>query len=182
MSDPARDQLFRDHAATYRAYFTAMTLCGQTAADALGQNPTDFHALNVLEFSGPLTTGALAARIGLSQSATTRLVDRLERNGWAHRAPDPADRRRVVVEAVPLTPQQQERTLGPVRRRLAEVLDTFDTAELGVLYRYFEAAAPALREAATRTREAARETGRDGAGETARDAAGGTAEESGRTR
>jgi DNA-binding MarR family transcriptional regulator len=148
--------VFRDQATVYRAYFTAMTLSGQTAADALGQNPTDFHALNVLELSGPLTAGALAARIGLSQSATTRLVDRLERNGWARRTPDPADRRRVVIEAAALTAEEQEQSLGPVRRRLAEVLDTFDADELRILHRYFEAAAPALREAARETREVTR--------------------------
>ncbi|MEU8888357.1 MarR family transcriptional regulator [Streptomyces sp. NPDC048442] len=145
-----------DRGAAYRAYFTATTLSGQAAADALGQNPTDFHALNVLELSGPLTTGALATRIGLSQSATTRLVDRLVRNDWAHRVPDPADRRRVVVEAVPMTAQEQEDALGPVRRGLAEVLGAFDPDELRVLQRYFALAAPALHKAAAETREATR--------------------------
>ncbi|MFI5807434.1 MarR family winged helix-turn-helix transcriptional regulator [Streptomyces sp. NPDC051561] len=148
MTDSDRAEVFRGLAAGYRTYFTAMTLSGQRAADALGQNPTDFHALNALEQSGPLTTGALAARVGLSQSATTRLVDRLVRNDWARRTPDPADRRRVLVEAVPLTEEEQQRSLGPVRRRLGEVLDTFDTDELRVLQRYFAAATPALQEAA----------------------------------
>ncbi|MFJ2742078.1 MarR family winged helix-turn-helix transcriptional regulator [Streptomyces sp. NPDC087440] len=152
MTDTAPDPLPRALRDAYRPYFTATTLSGQAAADALGQNPTDFHALNVLERSGPLTTGALATRIGLTQSATTRLVDRLVRNGWARRVPDPDDRRRVGVEAVPLTPQQVSDSLGPVREHIGTVLAAFTPDELRVLQRYFEQAAPALHQAAAQTR------------------------------
>ncbi|GGZ91703.1 hypothetical protein GCM10010329_10200 [Streptomyces spiroverticillatus] len=157
MSDrTAPDPLLLALGDAYRPYFTATTLSGQAAADALGQNPTDFHALDVLERSGPLTTGALAARIGLTQSATTRLVDRLVRNGWARRVPDPDDRRRVGVEAVPLAPQQVRDSLGPVREHIGAVLAAFTPDELRVLQRYFELAAPALHEAAAQTRNPGR--------------------------
>ena len=156
MSDQERGPLLGQLARIYRDYLTAVVLHGQAAAETLGQNPTDVYALNALELAGPLTTGGLAERIGLSQSATTRLVDRLERAGWVHRGPDPADRRRVVVEAVPLTPEQDEAAFGAARRRMAEVFDGFSADELRVLFRYFEQAAPALREATAETRSGAR--------------------------
>ncbi|MER5462813.1 MarR family transcriptional regulator [Streptomyces sp. NPDC002668] len=156
MSDQEYGPLPRQLARVYRGYLTAVVLHGQAAAETLGQNPTDVYALNALELAGPLTTGGLAARIGLSQSATTRLVDRLEQAGWIHRRPDPADRRRVVVEAVPLTREQDEAAFGAGRRRMAEVFDGFSADELRVLARYFEQAGPALREATAETRSGAR--------------------------
>ncbi|WP_406305693.1 MarR family transcriptional regulator [Streptomyces sp. NBC_00885] len=150
MSD--QDELARIH----RSYLTAVVLNGQAAAETLGQNPTDVYALSTLELAGPLTTGGLAERIGLSQSATTRLVDRLERAGRVRRGPDANDRRRVVVESVPLTPEQDEAAFGAARRRMAEVFAGFSPDELRVLVRYFEQAAPALREASAETRKAKR--------------------------
>jgi DNA-binding MarR family transcriptional regulator len=68
------------------------------AAEALGVNLTDLHCLNIVENSGGITAGALAAEAGLTTGAVTGVVDRLERAGYARRAPDPADRRRVKVE------------------------------------------------------------------------------------
>jgi DNA-binding MarR family transcriptional regulator len=68
------------------------------AAEALGVNLTDLHALNIVENYGGLTAGALAAEAGLTSGAVTGVVDRLERAGYARRVPDRADRRRVKIE------------------------------------------------------------------------------------
>ncbi|MFK4225636.1 MarR family winged helix-turn-helix transcriptional regulator [Streptomyces sp. NPDC019890] len=160
MSNQDRGPLLGRLADIYRGYLTAVVLHGQAAADTLGQNPTDVYALNALELAGPLTTGALAERIGLSQSATTRLVDRLERAGRVRRGPDAADRRRVVVEAVPLTREQDEAAFGAARSRMAEVFEGFSPDELRVLLRYFEQATPALREATAETRSETRREAR----------------------
>jgi DNA-binding MarR family transcriptional regulator len=152
-----------DQERVHRAYLAAAALYGQSATEALGQNPSDAYALNALELAGPLTTGALAERIGLSKSATTRLVDRLERAGWVHRGHHAPDRRRVVVEAVPLGPEQEETAFGTARRRLAAVFDRFSDDELRVLFRYFEQATPALREATADIRSVVRGDGTTGA-------------------
>src|SRR5215218_4227416 len=68
------------------------------AAERLGLNRTDLHCINIIENSGGLTAGELAAESGLTTGAVTGVVDRLERVGYARRVPDPADRRRVKVE------------------------------------------------------------------------------------
>jgi DNA-binding MarR family transcriptional regulator len=39
--------------------------------------------------------------MGMTTGAVTRMVDRLERGGFVRREPDPSDRRRVVLRAVP---------------------------------------------------------------------------------
>lgn len=64
----------------------------------LGINRTDLRVLDILERTGPLTAGRLAELASLSTGAVTAVIDRLESAGHVHRARDPADRRRVIVD------------------------------------------------------------------------------------
>jgi DNA-binding MarR family transcriptional regulator len=57
--------------------------------------------LYVLDGGGRPTVRDLAARIGRSMSATSRLVDQLVRRGWVDRAEDPDDRRAKRLELTP---------------------------------------------------------------------------------
>jgi DNA-binding MarR family transcriptional regulator len=75
-------------------------------AEALGLNRTDMRCLDVLQREGPVTAGHLAEATGLTTGAMTVALDRLERAGYARRARDSGDRRRVLVE---LTPELQGR-------------------------------------------------------------------------
>jgi DNA-binding MarR family transcriptional regulator len=84
------------------------------AAERLGVNETDLHCLNIIENSGGLTAGALAAESGLTGGAVTGVVDRLERAGFARRVPDPADRRRIRVEVTAAFYKRAERIWGPM--------------------------------------------------------------------
>ena len=67
------------------------------ASEALGLAPADLVCMCLLQLHGPATPGWLAERTGLSTGAVTGVVDRLERAGYATRARDPRDRRRVIV-------------------------------------------------------------------------------------
>jgi DNA-binding MarR family transcriptional regulator len=78
----------------------------QAVADALGLNRTDMRCTDVLDREGAVTAGRLAEATGLTTGAITTVIDRLERSGFARRRPDPADRRRVLVE---LTPEARDR-------------------------------------------------------------------------
>jgi DNA-binding MarR family transcriptional regulator len=84
------------------------------AAERLGVNDTDLHCLNIIENSGGLTAGELAAQSGLTNGAITGVLDRLERAGYAQRVGDPADRRRVKVEVTPAFYAHAERIWGPM--------------------------------------------------------------------
>ena len=55
------------------------TPCGQS------MSPSSAHALTELARSGSLRQSQLAAELGLSASATSRLVDDLEKREWAER-------------------------------------------------------------------------------------------------
>jgi DNA-binding MarR family transcriptional regulator len=145
----------QDAAAVYRRYLSAVVLHGQAAAEAVGLNPTDLYALNLLALSGPLTSGELAERTGLTTGATTRLIDRLERGGHVHRRADPADRRKVIVEPAEAPPAGDgiERAVDSARRRVGEVLQSFPPDQLAVLFDYFGRAAEAFLEATRELQE-----------------------------
>ena len=74
---------------------------GQTVAIRFGLSESDVEALEVLIDTGAATAGRLSELMGLTTGAVTRVIDRLEQAGYVRRVPDPADRRRVIVELVP---------------------------------------------------------------------------------
>ena len=50
--------------------------------------------LGMLAAHGSLTQAEVADRLGVEPSSVARLVDRMTRDGWVERRPDPADRRK----------------------------------------------------------------------------------------
>jgi DNA-binding MarR family transcriptional regulator len=99
------------------------------AAERLGVNRTDLHAINTIENSGGLTAGELAAATGLTTGAVTGVIDRLERAGYARRVPDPADRRRVKVEVTPKFYARADKIWGPMAADWTSRLGRRFTAE-----------------------------------------------------
>jgi hypothetical protein len=57
----------------------------------------DLVCMCLLQLHGSVTPGWLAESTGLTASAITGVVDRLERAGYVNRSADPTDRRRVIV-------------------------------------------------------------------------------------
>jgi DNA-binding MarR family transcriptional regulator len=99
------------------------------AAERLSLNRTDLHCINIIENSGGLTAGELAAEAGLTTGAVTGVVDRLERAGYARRVPDPADRRRVKLEVTRKFYARADRIWGPLAADWAARLGGRFTAE-----------------------------------------------------
>jgi MarR family transcriptional regulator, 2-MHQ and catechol-resistance regulon repressor len=73
---------------------------------------TQCHALDALVAEGPLSLNDLAARLYLDKSTTSRVIDALERKGYVHREPNPADRRALLLE-----PTEAGRRIQDVVRR-----------------------------------------------------------------
>jgi len=69
----------------------------QVLSDYVSLGITDTQAVSYLIVHGDRGQNELAADLGLSSSASTALVDRLEREGIAERYPHPSDRRRTLV-------------------------------------------------------------------------------------
>ena len=69
----------------------------QVMAEAIGLGSTECQTLSYLEVHGSSGQSELARDLGLTSSALTALVDRLERQGVAERVQHPHDRRRTTV-------------------------------------------------------------------------------------
>lgn len=86
---------------------------------------TQCYGLESLVRRGPLSLGALAAELYLDKSTASRVVDALERKGYARRDPHPDDARGVRVSATPLGSRLHARIYGDILREEREILATF---------------------------------------------------------
>jgi DNA-binding MarR family transcriptional regulator len=119
----------------------ARTVLFQSAvAQAVGLNATDFNCLSLLDLEGPTTLGQLAERVGLTRGgAITTVVDRLQTAGYVRRRPDPVDRRRVIVEAVPEAFAEQVDTLfTEFRAAIGELLRELTEEQQELILRFTE--------------------------------------------
>jgi DNA-binding MarR family transcriptional regulator len=123
---------------------------GQTVAIRFGLSESDVDALELLIDTGSATAGRLSDLMGLTTGAVTRVIDRLEQAGYVRRVPDPADRRRVIVEVVPEKVAAVEETIGRVGEKGAEEIGHYSEAELAVITDFLT-----RMEAITRTEAAA---------------------------
>jgi DNA-binding MarR family transcriptional regulator len=126
------------------------------AAELLGLNRTDLHCINIIENSGGLTAGELAAEAALTTGAVTGVIDRLERAGYARRVSDQADRRRVKLEVTPKFYARADKIWGPLATGWAAHLsERFTAAELCVAIEFLHAVNELSRTHLQRLREMA---------------------------
>ncbi|WP_461393996.1 MarR family winged helix-turn-helix transcriptional regulator [Deferrisoma sp.] len=74
---------------TFRAFTAAL----ERRLRGSGVSRAQFMALAHLVGLGPMPQAELAAHLGITPASAVRLIDRMERDGWVERRPDPADRR-----------------------------------------------------------------------------------------
>ncbi|MFI5954613.1 MarR family winged helix-turn-helix transcriptional regulator [Cryptosporangium sp. NPDC051539] len=105
----------------------------RSVAERFGLNPTDLKCLDIAVTEAPVTAGRIAGLTGMSTSAVTALLDRLEKRGFVERYREPGDRRKVYVRST----GRHEQELAEIYRPLAEatdaVLSSFDPASLEVV-------------------------------------------------
>jgi DNA-binding MarR family transcriptional regulator len=129
-------------------------------ADRAGINATDFECLDVLDWTGPITAGELARRVGITSGAVTGVLDRLERGGWVRRVADPTDRRRVIVELCPPGPDgpnperyaEMMEAFGPLQRDIDAIIDNLSDDHLQTIVGYLRAASDAVERSIDRIR------------------------------
>jgi DNA-binding MarR family transcriptional regulator len=114
MARQSKQQLVEELIREFRVSGNQDNAFDALAAERIGVNETDLRCLNIIENSGGLTAGELADQSGLTAGAITGVLDRLERAGFARRASDPADRRRVRVEVTPAFYRWTKRIWGPM--------------------------------------------------------------------
>jgi len=112
-------------------------------AHRTGMSRSEVEALQHMAVQ-PLGPTELAQRLGLTPSAATLVLDRLEERGHVTRRPDPADRRRV--QALPSDAAVGE-VLGhlmPMLVALEEAEADFTASERAAIRRYLERASAAV--------------------------------------
>jgi DNA-binding MarR family transcriptional regulator len=78
---------------------------------------------------GPITVGELAARLGLTLPTVSGVLADLDRAGLVERSPDPADRRRTIVQIIPGKATVIGEWLDGAAMPLARVLDKLSPSE-----------------------------------------------------
>ncbi|MEV8389096.1 MULTISPECIES: MarR family transcriptional regulator [unclassified Streptomyces] len=111
----------------------------QEFARNLGLSVTDLICFAYVLDAGdsPVTAGDLAVRAHVTTGAVTGIVNRLERGGLVTRRPDPADRRRVRVTAIPAAAERVRAVYGPYYALLAELFADYTPDEIAVLADWF---------------------------------------------
>ncbi|MGI5376618.1 MarR family winged helix-turn-helix transcriptional regulator [Streptomyces sp. CA-251387] len=111
----------------------------QEMAQRLGLNITDLLCFACVLKAGEnlLTAGELAEHAHVTTGAMTGILNRLERAGFITRRPDPNDRRRVRVAAVPSAVTRAEELYGPYYARLNELFASYSADEIAVLTDWF---------------------------------------------
>ena len=108
---------------------------------------SEAHALAVLADRGPMPQRELGQLLGLTKSTISRLVDQLERHGWARRQTGEDDTRQRLVELTTEGRKAAAEIAARRAERMAQVLEQIPEGDrAGVL-----AALDALVEAARAT-------------------------------
>ena len=126
----SRDLIIKAFGDAVRAYQTVNDNFDQAVADHVGMNRTDARCIDLIDQAGGMTAGELARAAGLTTGAVTAVVDRLEAAGLARRVPDPADRRRVRIEATDRVWEVTQPLIGPMVEESMTILDDYGDEEL----------------------------------------------------
>jgi len=119
-------------------------MTNERIARSLGLNVVDMQALGYIARGGPMTAGEVSQQTELPTSTTTRVLDRLEKQGFIERSTDPNDRRRVVVRARPemlagAGRGGQDDPYASILAGMRRVHEGFTVDELEVVARYLDA-------------------------------------------
>lgn len=110
-------------------------LLNRGIAARLGINVTDLEVLGILAVVGPVSLARLAELTGLASGTVTLVADRLERDGFAHRAPDPSDRRKLLLEPVPERMREAGRFYDPLENATKDILEGYSDDEVELFSR-----------------------------------------------
>lgn len=99
----------------------------------MGLSVTDSECLSFLSIKGTTSPKELGRYTGLTTGSTTAMIDRLEKAGYVHRAPNPNDRRGVVVRINALWMEKAGPLVTGVQKAHRELIDSYSAKELAVI-------------------------------------------------
>jgi DNA-binding MarR family transcriptional regulator len=108
----------------------------EAVAARMGLHRSDLRCLEITARVGRLSAGELAQRAGLSTSALTSVLDRVERTGFLRRVRDGNDRRRVLVELTDLGRERGWEAFRGLMEGTQAVLAGYSAEELRLFERF----------------------------------------------
>ena len=126
-ADPSSTELF---ATLMRTGFVLREELDRVVSASLGINQAMTNTLAVIEGADePLTPSEISERTLISSATMTSTLDRLERQGWIRRLPNPEDRRSVLVEVTEEGQALCDRFLPGIHAVERAVMADLDPAE-----------------------------------------------------
>ena len=121
-----------------RKFIAAAIFFNAQASEKIGLGLTDMQMIHMLQLYGPSTPSRLAAGTGLSSGGVTVALDRLEKDGYVRREPNPQDRRSLLVTLVPAAVVKLAGLYDDVEAETRRLLATLSRRDLEVVIRFFE--------------------------------------------
>ena len=121
-----------------RKFLAAGIFFNAHAAEKAGLGLTDMQMLHMLQLYGPSTPSRLGAWTGLSSGGITVALDRLEKGGYVRRAPNPADRRSLLITLLPARLRKVAAMYEGVEKETRRLLATLPQSDLEAVVRFFE--------------------------------------------
>jgi DNA-binding MarR family transcriptional regulator len=132
-----RKQVGEQIALAMQEVIASAVLTNERIARSVGLNVVDFQTYGVLLRSAePMTPGQVSRATELPSSTTTRVLDRLEAKGMVERRPDPGDRRKIWVHALPFDDERVGAAYAQIARQMEDVHAGYTVAELRTVLRY----------------------------------------------
>ena len=133
------------------------TLLNRAVAEFAGMHPTDWECLDVLDWTGPMTAGAIAEHLGLTSGAVTGVIDRLEEGGWVRRERPVHDRRQVLVVPIYEAGAELAAAFEPLASKVRELYQALSDRDRGVVLEFMQEMNEVLAEATAHFRAQRRE-------------------------
>ena len=122
-----------------RQFIAAAIFFNTQTAEKVGLGLTDMQMVHMLHLYGPSTPSRLAEWTGLSSGGVTVALDRLEKAGYLRRAPNPGDRRSLLITLVPARLRKIASMYKGVEAETRRLLATLPERDLEAVVRFFEA-------------------------------------------
>ena len=117
----------------------------------LGMALADLQCMGLLS-DKPSAPSQLAAQLGLTTGAMTKVLDRLQNAGFITRSADPSDRRRIIIAANPAGLAELAGHFGPLGDQMSAYLSGCTRAELETILAFMRACREAADEQIARIR------------------------------
>ena len=140
-----RDELTARISSVMQLVIASSVMTNERIARSMGLNVVDLQALGYIARSeSGMTAGEVSQVTELPTSTTTRVLDRLEKQGFIEREHDPADRRRIIVRARAdalgsAGSGSDDDPYASIMEGMRRLHEGFSVAELETVARYLEA-------------------------------------------